>query len=241
MPAKSDLVAEAVARLDTLGLRSQILKLSSEMLCDLGLRLTDRNVTVLDCWKWLNAQQGVDVADSDQQEVVDQNAVYRYAEHFRRIYGQIRGEHARRVARLTVEHATDASVRQMGAVAVHRLTELVAERLVESDSLGDLSGGELNAAIATLDGLSRAEFKRQDLALRAAEAEGKARKLEADLALARQKLDDLPRRVRVIEQQLQAAQAALETPTPANTRKAAGLFAAIRQELVSLSASPTPA
>src|SRR4051812_42727951 len=105
MPSREEMVREAIARLDTAGVRSQLLKLDGVMMMDLGLRLTDKTVSVKAALDWLNGELFTpeDVAKGDG---VDKNAVYRFEKHFRRIYEQVRAENARRIARLSVEHAT---------------------------------------------------------------------------------------------------------------------------------------
>lgn len=187
MPAKPQLVAEAVARLDVLGLRSGLMELDTRTLTDLGMQLTDRKVTVRDAGKWLNKELG----GTDDEPVVPERNVYRYAENFRKVYGQVRSEHARRVARLSVENATEGNVATMAKVATQRLVDLVAEKLTETDNLEELSATELSAAISTLDGLNKHKIKEAELALKTAEGERKAARLEADLAKMQAQLQQL--------------------------------------------------
>lgn len=190
MPARPVLVREAIARFDTAGLRSQLLKLDTVTLEALGALLADRKQTVADAVRWLEAELG------EEGEVgVNKNAVYRFSDHFRRLYGQVRGEHARRIARLSVEHATAGRVGAMARVAGARLVDLVTEKLLDTDDLEQLSGRELAGVIATLEGVSKADFKAQELALKTAEAEQRAQKLAAELD--RIKLDLEQRRSRL--------------------------------------------
>lgn len=195
MPAKPDLVAETIKRFDTAGLRSQLLKLDTPTLEALGLLLTDRERTIADAVKWL--------ADELGEDAVNQRAVYRFAEHFRRLFGQVRSEHARRIARLSVADATGEHVGTMHQVATAQLVNLVTEKLVETDNLEQLSGTELSAMIATLDGLTRAKLKEQELALKVADGERKAQKLASDLEKLEQQITtmrlDNERRQREIE------------------------------------------
>jgi len=196
MPARADLVSEAIARLDTAGLRSQLLALDSRTLADLGLRLTDRNWSVLEAVRWLNIELGHSPDDDMPSGGIDKNAVYRFAAHFRRLYAQVRAEHARRIARLSVEAACDGEIASMARVAQSRLMDLVAERLVETDNLEELTGSEMSAAIATVDAWARGQIKREELALKMAESERRARKLEADLQVTQARLAALGGRVK---------------------------------------------
>jgi septal ring factor EnvC (AmiA/AmiB activator) len=208
MPARPTLVAETIARFDTAGLRSQLLKLDTATLEALGLLLSDRERSVADAAQWLNQELG----GSDDEPAVNKNAVYRFADHFRRLYGQVRAEHARRIARLRVEDATVGHVDTMSRVATARLVDLITERLVETDNLEELSGTEISAAIATLDGVSKARFKEQELALKAAESEQRVAKLQAQIEELRAEQER-----RKIERQRAAAHAKAEVDVKAQT------------------------
>lgn len=193
MPSKSELVTEAIARLDTQSVRSQALGLDAPTLHGLCLRLVDRDITVKQAHRWLNTE--LSAPEDGSADLVDDNVVYRFAHNFRPIYEQVRVEHARRIARLTAEHATAGNVETMHRVAVSRMTELVTERLVEADNIEDLSSLELGAMLRTIEGQSMAQFKAQELALKAAEGERKAAKLEADLAKLNLEIEERRRKV----------------------------------------------
>ncbi len=189
MPSKVAMVDETIARFDTAGVRSQLLALDGATLRGLGLMLTDKAVTVLEAYLWLEKECGGTV----EEPAYNKNAVYRLAEHFRRIYAQVRREHAQRLARLTVEHATEGNVAAMQQVAHNRLSELLAERLVESDSLEDLTPSELGAMISAQANYQAGQLELAKLKLKQAEDLRKATKLEDDLKtseLKRQELAD---------------------------------------------------
>jgi hypothetical protein len=190
MPPKSEMVAEAIARFDTAGVRSQLLTLDTVMLQDLGLRLTDREMPIREAIEWLNkelypqAEQENRGTGEQENGGIDKNAVYRFAAHFRDLYQQVRGENARRIARLRVGDVTDGDTSAAARIARARLIDLVAERLVEANTLDDLSGGEMGAAIATVEGWDKGQMKRAELELR-------ERKLQADLHTAQLKQQEL--------------------------------------------------
>lgn len=230
MPPRSQIVTEAVARLDVMGLRSGVLELDTQTLIDLGLLLTDRKVTVRDAGKWLNKE----LNGSEDEPVVPERNLYRYADSFRRVYGQVRAEHARRIARLTVDHAGQGNVDRMSLVATQRLTDLIAEKLVETDNLEELSGTELSAAITTLQGLAHQRIKQAELALKQAEGERKAARLEADLAKIKSDIQarnaDLSRRIAEITKRVDA----MSTATAQGKTITPTIFTAIRQELAAM-------
>ncbi len=234
MPARTELVAEAIARLDTAGLRSQLLELDTPTLRDLGLWLTDREMTVAQAHRLLCDALGQDggKGPADGEDSVDYKAVHRFAANFRGIYQQVRAEHARRIARLSVADATQGNVDLQARVLQSRLMELVAEKVVETSNLEELSGSEISAVIQTAMGYSNAQLKREELALKVAEGERKGKKLEAELALLRQKVLDLPAKVKAVQDKL----AALERTMSAGGKIDRALFGAIRDELVALAA-----
>lgn len=235
MPPREQLVAEAVARLDTAGVRSKALSFDTPTLRDLCLRLTDRKVTVKDAHAWLNKELGADLAAGDTQ-LVDDNVLYRFADNFRRIYGQVRREHASRVARLTVDHATDGNIRNMTRVARNRLAEMTAERLVSADNLDDLGAAEINAALSAVQLSLRAEFDTAKLELDRRTAEQRAEKLEAEIEKIR---GDQARKDSQIEERVKALQARIdELSKRAQSGKSIdpAVFARIRDELMGVTA-----
>lgn len=176
MPARETLVAEAIGRLATAGLRSQIVGIDDTTLHHLCYRLTDRTVTVADAHRWLNTELG----GTEEDQVVDDNAVYRFADHYRRIYGQVRAEYAKRIARLSVNEATDDNIRDMTRVAQHRLVELTAEKLVEADNFEDV-GKAVDAAMFAIKFSQDAERGAAELELKREQAESRAAKLEQEV------------------------------------------------------------
>lgn len=202
MPTKPELVAEAIKRFDTLGRRSQLLELDTRTLEDLGLILVERTATISDAHRWLCKELGTDAAE----DATGYKAVNRFAATFRSIYEQVRAEHARRLARLSVEQATDGNIQAMSRVGLSRLADLVAEKLVAANNLEELSSTELTAAINTIDAISRGEIKQQELALKVQDAERKARELESKLAEREIKLQRIRQQAEAAKRQV-AAQA----------------------------------
>jgi hypothetical protein len=229
MPAVSAMVAETLDTFGTDKSRSSLLDLDRQVLEAVSMLVVDKDHNLNDGLALLREQLA--------EAAPSQSAYYRFAADLRDRFDEIRRRYRTRLVRLAVEDST-AGNEDLANVLTSQVLRLCAERAVDADDLGQLEGRELGGMIAVIDGWTKARFKGRELELKAAEAEGKAQKLEAELALARQRLDDLPRRVREIERQLKAAQQALETPTPGGARKASSLFAAIRQELVDLSSTP---
>jgi hypothetical protein len=245
MPARAELVAEAVDRLDGAGLRSQICRIDRATLRDLGLRLVDRQTTVADAHRWLNAELGApgiapgdapgDAAGGDA-EVVDDNAVYRFAEHFRGLYAQVRAEHARRLARLTVADASDGHVGRMRGLATQRLVDLVTEKLVDTDDLEELSNAEVRATLATLEGLTNAEFRQAELALKREEAQRRAEKLEQEVERLRQEIELKKTRIEDRVKRLGERIEELEGRARRGAAIDPGVFETIRNELLGVDA-----
>lgn len=227
MPAKPAMVHETVKRFDAAGLRSQLLELDTVTLEALGLMLVDRESNVHQAYKWLNAELG----GTDEEPLVDHKAVYRFAAHFRRLYEQVRREHARRIARLRVQDATQGNVDQMATVLQHGLVEHLAEKIVSTDDVGDLSGRELGAMVSTLDGLTKAKHKEQELRLKAAEAERKAEQAAAELRIKQQRIED---RVRSLQKRIDD----LSTRTQKGESIDPAVFSQIREELAGLAEQP---
>lgn len=226
VPSRPELVDEALKRFDVAGVRSQLLDLDTQTLRDLGLRLTDRKVTVSQAWKWLNGELG----GTDEEPAVDDNAVYRFTNHFRRLFSQVRAEHARRVARLSVADATDENIGQMTRLAQHRLVELTAEKLVEADNFEDLDNKQINAVMFAVKFAQEHQENAEKIELKRQEAESKAEKRAEEVRVLRQKIDGLPDRIKRLEGRLKEAEAAVEGGKTVDRT----LFASIRQELTAL-------
>lgn len=222
VPSRQELVAEAVGRLDTLGLRSQLVKLDGRTLSDLCLRLSDRRVTVADAHRWLNEELG----GSADEEVVDDNAVYRFADSFRQVYGQVRAEHARRVARLTVSHATDGRIRDMTRVSQARLAELTAEKLVEADSFDDL-GKAVQAAMFAVKFAQDAGRADEDLERKQRETAAKLEQLRHEREQDRRRLKERVKALRSRVEELSQTVQRGRTIDPS-------VFDALRAELAGL-------
>jgi hypothetical protein len=233
MPPRIELVREAVARFDTAGLRSQLLKLDTSTLENLGLRLTDREISVRQTWEWLNK----DLGGTADEPAIDDNAVYRFSDHFRRLYQQVRGEHARRIARLSVDEATASNVQSMHKVANARLIELVTERLVATDNLEELEAKEVMNLIVALDAHSKVELKREELLVKVAASERARLKLQSDLVKAQlerqqlhQKIQNLPAQVKALQKQIDRLEKQAQRGKSIDPR----VFTTIREQLLGL-------
>jgi hypothetical protein len=239
MPDRVDLVKEAIARFDTLGMRSQLLALDTPTLEDLGLLLSDREISVREAWVRLNKALGVDVTapGGEAGEAVDIRAVYRWAEKFRPVYAQVRAEHARRIARLSVAAATGEQADAMTRVAQARVTELLAEKLVEANSIEELSSSQVAATLMMVDGWTKAGLKREELALKVADAERKTLDSEARRAELQTRIDALPARIKAIEDRLAEAEQARARGKSIDPN----IFRAIRQELTAMAPPGMPA
>lgn len=237
MPSRTALVDEALRRLETAGLRSKLLELDSATLRDLAIRLTDMKLTVADAYRWLNESLGGD--DTSGGQVVDDNAVYRFAANFRQLYRQVQSEHARRLVRLSIDQATHGNVTAQAQVAQARLIELVAEKLVETDNLEDLSSKDLAGVIATVDAWTKGQIKAAELELKREQAEHRAAKLEADIERMQR---EQARKDRQIEERVKSLQTRLNDLVKRSEKGQSidpSVFARIRDELAGLTTEST--
>ncbi len=206
MPPKIALVREAIARLDTLGQRggprSKILSLDAVTMEHLCERLADRQIAWIDTHKWLNKELA---SEGDEEEIIKQDVIYRFKNHFTPVYEQVRAEHAQRIARLTVDQATAGNMTLQSRVLKHRLISSLTERMIGADSLEDLKPAELSAMLNMLKALDEGDHKQQELALKIAEGDRKAQKLEADLRKKELELEQLQQRVNEAKAKFDAA------------------------------------
>ncbi|MBI1369040.1 MAG: DUF3486 family protein [Planctomycetes bacterium] len=191
MPSRPELVAMAIGRLDTAGIRSQMLELDGATLRDLCIRLVDRAVSVAMAHDWLNKELGGD----EENQVVDDNAVYRFSKHFRRLYDQVRSEVARSVMRSKVLGADDATIRNMTRAAQHMLIEAATERMLDRD-VEEIDPKELNTLALVVRRAQATQVAQDALEISKREAEQRAEKLATEIE--RLKLD-LDQRRRAIE------------------------------------------
>lgn len=176
MPSREVMVREALEMM--VSKRSQLLRdVDRTTLGDLCMRLVDIQTPISAAHQWLNAELG----GTSNDEVIDDNAVYRFANNFRPIYFQVRAGYVRRMVRLNVEHATDGRIRDVHQLAKARLIDLVTEKLVDMDDLEQVRTDQLSAMISTIEGFSRGQMKEAELELKREQAEQRAHKLEAEV------------------------------------------------------------
>jgi hypothetical protein len=210
LPGVGDMVREAIARLSTRPIRSQLLKLPDQTLEDLCMRLVDRTITFADCWEWLNGE-----LLSIGSKAIDDNAVYRFKDNFLPLYEQVRTEHVRRIARLTVDEACAGQLGQVNRLTKVRLSELFAEKLLDIDDIDALKPGQVANIIAALGAYDAGAMKQQEFELKAQQAEQRAAKLEQEVEKLR--LDNADR-----ERKLQAAANAVKAEAETKAAKTGG-------------------
>jgi DNA-directed RNA polymerase subunit F len=228
MPSKPEMVEETIARFDTAGVRSQLLTLDGPTLRGLGLLLADANVTIQEAYRWLEKESG----GTEEEPAYDDNAVYRFATHFRRIYAQVRRERANRIARLSVDSVTAGDVDAMHRVSQARLAELFAEQLVATDTLDELRPAEVSAAITAITN-HQAKKLQSDLET----ADLKRKELEDSLKTADLKRQELGQKLGGVAAKIKALADKLELT---EKRREAGkkidpaVYTSIRQELAAM-------
>lgn len=135
-PTRSDRVREALMRFETCTSRpSTMLALAEEQLFEIGLLLSDPKLSISDAWQQTNDLLG---AGEDGGESVSRSTFYRFADKFKKLLAQVTAEHARRKIRLTVDDATDGRITSLNRLSRHRFAELLAEKLVDTDSIEEI-------------------------------------------------------------------------------------------------------
>ncbi len=211
MPDRSERVRETIRRFESSSARpSSLMAMSDPDLFETGLLLTDRKLSIADALKQVNTMLG----GTDEEPVVARSTFYVFADRFKSLYGQVGAEYARRLARLSIEQATDANIRSMTRLARHRLSELVAERLVQADEVEDIEKN-LPKLAAALNDAEHVQLKADKLELERQQYERQMRETIA-------KLDLADKRAAEIEQRLTQAQARFDVELKQLTRKASG-------------------
>ena len=234
MPSRPHLVTEAIARLDTAGLRSQLLELDSATMHDLCMRLVDRTVSIRAAHTWLNAELG----GGGDNQVVDDNAVYRFANHFRRLYDQVRAERARMAARARVLDTSDGDIKSMTRAAQQMVIEAVTERMLDQDT-DELDIKELNAIALVVRRAQRSQAEAETVEIARQQAEQRAAKLEQEIEKLRtenrNKKHRVAEQVAQLEDQLNRLQKSIERGQKVDPK----VFSGIRVNLDKLR-HPTP-
>ncbi len=153
---------------------------------------------------------------TDEEPVVARSTFYTFADRFKSLYGQVSAEYARRIARLSIEHATDKNIRDMTRLARHRLSELVAERLVSADEVEDIEKN-LPRLAAALSDAEAAQLQADKLDLARQQYERQMQETEARLDLAEQRSKRLQQQVEEAERKHRQA---IENAKQATTTKA---------------------
>lgn len=231
MPDRSQRVREALLRFESASQRpGSVLELADDQLFEVGLLLSDPALSIADALRKTNETLG--------GAELSKSAFYRFADRFKSLLNQVTAEYAQRIARLTVDEATDSRIHDMTRISRFRLGELIAEKLVSTDNLdevakvlpklativADAERGKRDDEKLELDRLhyerrlsethARLEVAEQRVAQMQREAELKREKIEERLTKLRDTLESLASRVargeRITEDQLRHADADLE-------------------------------
>lgn len=231
MPDRSQRVREALLRFESASQRpGSVLELADDQLFEVGLLLSDPSLSIADALRKTN--ETLDGAE------LSKSAFYRFADRFKALLNQVTAEYAQRIARLTVDEATDSRIHDMTRISRFRLGELIAEKLVSTDNLdevakllpklativADAERGKRDDEKLELDRLhyerrlsethARLEVAEQRVAQMQREAALKREKIEERLTQLRGTLESLGNRVargeRITEDQLRHADADLE-------------------------------
>lgn len=132
MPDRSQRVREALLRFESASQRpGSVLELADDQLFEVGLLLSDPSLSIADALRKTNETLG--------GAELSKSAFYRFADRFKALLNQVTAEYAQRIARLTVDEATDSRIHEMTRISRFRLGELIAEKLVSTDNLDEVA------------------------------------------------------------------------------------------------------
>jgi len=174
MPSPRELVAETVDCFDVDKSKSSVLALDRPMLIDVGLILVDRERPDLDGYQHI-------IEELADEFAVSRSAYFRWASDFRHRFSAVRQTHRQRLAKLSIEHATQGRTDDTAQLLIAQMMRLAAERAVDADDLAQLEGKELSSIIAMIDGWSRGKHNQAKLDLTQQQHEQRAEKLQAEI------------------------------------------------------------
>jgi chaperonin cofactor prefoldin len=188
MPDRSQRVREALLRFEQVSDRpSTLLKLDQVTLFEVGLLLSDPKLSIAEAWRESNAVLGV---APDAEPIIARSSFYRFADRFKALLGQVTAEHAQRRARLSVASATDDNVRNMTRLSRHRFVELLAEKLVSTDDLGEIEK-YMSKMSALLADAERAQLAGEKLELDRLNYERLVQETRSKLEVAEQRIEQM--------------------------------------------------
>ena len=208
MPDRSQRVRETMLRFESMSRRpSSMLALDDDQLFQVGMFLSERELSISDAWLETNALLGPD-------EEVPRSTFYNFADRFKSTLRQVTAEYAQRRARLSVSNATDDSIRNMTKLARHRFVELLAEKLVSTDDLAEIDRymSKMGALLADSE---RAQLGEEKLELDRLNYERLVRETRAKLDLSEQRVEqmqqDAERKRARIDERLSQLQSRIES------------------------------
>lgn len=147
------------------------------------------------------------------EESVSRSGFYNWAADFRERFGKARNRYRRKAVEAEASRPVAGNLTLSVTRIKSRLLSMAARELADADDLGDLKDSELSSTLAMVESISRnearereADLKSRDLERKLAESERqaqndaqKAEKLDAEIALLRQRHAQLPERLKTLQ------------------------------------------
>lgn len=151
--------------------------------------------------------------DQHGADAISKSSFYRWAKDLRQDFTALRKTYRSRQQLASIDGLDGSSPEQVGAMLKAQAMNLALSRLVAVEGLDELKGGELSSVVSMIDNLDRDEMRGRELQLRERElqrreqesdqrmrhAEQRAEKLDAEIALLRQRHAQLPERLKALQ------------------------------------------
>jgi hypothetical protein len=189
MPPKSQLVREALESM-AVDRKSKVFGIDSVTLHEFATLALRGEKFRADAIRWLRDELG----DPGGEHTGSDATLYRFIEALEAAYYRQRKGFASRIARLSVDSATQGNIADMTRVGWNAAVELVTEALIATDDVEQVMKnlpkliGTLSEAQHALDRRDKLELSERDLERRVAESEAK-------LALAEQRRTEIEQRL----------------------------------------------
>lgn len=204
MPSTAAIIAEAVEDMD-LHSRHKLSGLGPDVMRGVATMILTPGLDQKDALAALWEEHGDDA--------VSRSGFYNWAADFRERFGKARNRYRRKAIEAQTQRPTPGNAAVSVARIKSRLLNMAASELAGADDLGDLKDSELSSTLAMVESISRNEAREREADLKARDLERKltesqrqaqhdaqkAQKLDAEIALLRQRHAQLPERMKAIQ------------------------------------------
>ncbi|MEM9415366.1 MAG: hypothetical protein AAGA29_07815 [Planctomycetota bacterium] len=208
VPDRAERVRQTLLRFEHSSARPcSMMSLGDDELFEVGMLLSDRELSIADAWREVNTLLG---GDRD----VPRSTFYNFADRFKSLLAQVTAEHARRRWGMSLANTNDDNIRNVSRYSRQRLLELLADKLATTDDLAEIDRYMAKMA-AILADTERAQHAEDRLELDQLNYERLVRETDAKLEVAEQRIEqmqlDAARKRDRIEERLSQLQASIDT------------------------------